>query len=162
MDIPNRKQIRLHGYDYSRNGGYFLTLCTYNRGVFFGKSDSLDEMFRRWLFEIENKYPGVKIDLNIFMLDHMHFVLFKSDQNAENAADKSSSLPLIIKWYKTMTTNDYIKGVKSGSYDPFDKHIWQRNYFEHIIRNEDDLYNIRAYIRDNPKNWENMYAKPKC
>ncbi|MHB1151048.1 MAG: hypothetical protein ACYCWE_00740 [Eubacteriales bacterium] len=60
-----------------------------------------------------------------------------------------------------MTTNEYIRGVKNGLYPPFDKHVWQRNYFEHIIRNEDDLYDIRKYIRDNPKNWEKLYIDPK-
>jgi REP element-mobilizing transposase RayT len=58
----------------------------------------------------------------------------------------------IIHWFKTMTTNEYIQGVKNGSYPSFDKHIWQRNYYEHIIRNEQDYQEIWDYIDTNPMN----------
>jgi REP element-mobilizing transposase RayT len=52
-----------------------------------------------------------------------------------------------------MTTNEYIKGVKNGFYPAFNGHVWQRNYYEHIIRNEDDLNEIRKYIEANPSDW---------
>ena len=53
-----------------------------------------------------------------------------------------------------MVTNEYIKGVKKGLYIPFDKKLWQRGYYEHIIRNERDLFEIRKYIKENPIKWE--------
>jgi REP element-mobilizing transposase RayT len=53
-----------------------------------------------------------------------------------------------------MSTNEYIKGVKSGEYPTFDKRIWQRNYYEHIIRNHKELHEIREYIVNNPAKWE--------
>lgn len=61
-----------------------------------------------------------------------------------------SPLPDIIDWFKTMTTNKYIRGVKAGLYPPFDKHIWQRNYFEHIIRCDQDYEETWRYIDENP------------
>ena len=65
-----------------------------------------------------------------------------------------SPLQRIIQWFKTMTTNDYIKNVKKNNWIPFDKKFWQRNYYEHIIRNEKDLNKIREYSICNPANWK--------
>lgn len=59
----------------------------------------------------------------------------------------------IIQWFKTITTNVYIKGVKNNQFPRFDKQIWQKSFYDHIIRNEYDLNRIRQYIRDNPMNW---------
>ena len=62
-------------------------------------------------------------------------------------------LPTIIQWFKTMTTNEYVRGVKSLGWPPFDRKLWQRNYFEHIIRSEEELRIIRLYIQNNPAQW---------
>ncbi|MFA6533708.1 MAG: transposase [Patescibacteria group bacterium] len=63
-------------------------------------------------------------------------------------------VPQFIQWFKTMTTNEYIKQVKQNHWLPFNHRLWQRNYYEHIISNEDDYNNIVEYIRDNPLLWE--------
>jgi len=60
----------------------------------------------------------------------------------------------IVNWFKTMTTNQYIRGVKKNGWPPFPNRLWQRNYYEHIIRNEDELNRFRRYIADNPANWQ--------
>ena len=65
-----------------------------------------------------------------------------------------SPLHKIVQWFKTMTTNDYINHVKNNNWKPFNKKLWQRNYYEHIIRNEIELNKIRQYIINNPLNWE--------
>lgn len=64
-------------------------------------------------------------------------------------------IPEIVQWFKTMTTNEYIKGIKNGIYLPFDKRIWQHNYYERIIRNETEFNKIKEYIINNPVNWLN-------
>ena len=64
-----------------------------------------------------------------------------------------SPLQRIIQWFKTMTTNEYIKGVKTSCWKQFDRKLWQRNYYEHIIRNEQTLNHIDEYIRHNPQKW---------
>lgn len=69
-------------------------------------------------------------------------------------------LPEIIQWYKTMTTNAYIRGVKQSGWTPFAGKLWQRNYYEHIIRDEVDLERIRAYIEDNPTMWASDNENP--
>ena len=80
-------------------------------------------------------------------------------QEGEHAG---SPLRNIVAWFKTMTTNEYIRGVKHHGWPPFPGKLWQRNYYEHIVRNDADLTRIRAYIRDNPANWDVLrYGEPR-
>jgi len=58
-----------------------------------------------------------------------------------------------VSWFKRMTTNEYIQNVKNNGWQPFDKKLWQRNYYEHIIRNENELNRVREYIINNPLKW---------
>ena len=104
-------------------------------------------MVKEKLFSLAEKYEGVKIDYYCIMPNHIHFVLVKEGAHA------GAPLHEMIKWYKTQTTNEYTKLVKQNILPPFDKHIWQRNYYEHIIRGEEDLYEIRKYIENNPAKW---------
>ena len=71
-----------------------------------------------------------------------------SDSNIEFV-----TLSKVLQWFKTMTTNEYIRGVKAGIYEPFKGKLWQRNYYEHIIRNYLEHQNIAQYIYDNPMKW---------
>jgi putative transposase len=64
-----------------------------------------------------------------------------------------SPLPTIVQWFKTMTTNEYIREVKQSGWPPFPGKFWQRNYYEHIVRDEADLARIRAYLQNNPAKW---------
>lgn len=100
-----------------------------------------------WLYELEKKYSGIQIDSYCIMPDHIHFILVIT------GAHTGAPLPELIKWYKTQTTNAYIRLVKKGLLSTFQKHIWQRGYYEHIIRNDIDLAETRQYIQINPLNW---------
>lgn len=64
-----------------------------------------------------------------------------------------ASIPTIIQWFKTMTTNQYLRGVKSLGWAPFQGQLWQRNYYEHVIRDEASLDRIREYVLNNPAQW---------
>jgi len=70
-----------------------------------------------------------------------------------------SPLHRVVQWFKTMSTNEYIRGVKTMNWQPFDGKLWQRNYWEHIIRNENDYHRIAEYIINNPKQWDNDNLK---
>ncbi len=74
---------------------------------------------------------------------------------------RKPSLEKIIQWFKTMTTNEFIRNVKPNKLDQFNRKLWQHNYYEHIILNETDLNNIRQYIMDNPSNWEEDENNPR-
>ena len=68
-------------------------------------------------------------------------------------AAPTMSLPDVVHRFKSLTTHLYIRGVRNAGWPPFNGRLWQRNYYEHIIRNERNLYAVRRYIRDNPQQW---------
>jgi REP element-mobilizing transposase RayT len=155
-EIPSRKSMRLSGYDYGSDGAYFITICTHTRVHLFdgievgaarcGRPDAV-QLVEKWLYEIHNKFPHAKIDKHVVMPDHIHFIVFLTGDHA------GSPLPRILDWFKTMFTNDYIRGVKSGRFPPFRGHIWQRGYSDHVIRDEDDYQTRWRYIDENPARW---------
>ena len=163
--LPNRKSIRLKNYDYSSNGYYFVTICTQNREKLFGeivgatlrgRPNNPDKIIVKWLLESENKFKDIKIDEYIVMPNHIHFIIKRTGDHTGSTGDHTGSPLLrdIIGWFKTMSTNEYIAGVKDGRFMPFKGRLWQRNYYEHIIRNYDDYINIAEYIQNNPLKWE--------
>ena len=81
------------------------------------------------------------------MPDHIHFIINITERHA------GRSLRDIMQFFKTMTTNDYIKNVKNGKLKPFDKKLWQKSYYDHIIRNQDDYNEKWDYIENNPKSY---------
>jgi REP element-mobilizing transposase RayT len=91
--------------------------------------------------------------------DDDHF-LFGTDENMEEALltwegeHVGSPLHRVIQWFKTMSTNEYIRNVKQNGWPPFNGKLWQRNYYEHIIRNGKSYQNIANYIYSNPANWK--------
>ncbi len=148
-DFPKRKNLRLKDFDYSSNGCYFVTICTHNRQKLFGEIVGATlcgrpvQMIEKWLFEVEQKFADVKICEYVIMPDHIHFILSKTGDHA------GSPLRDIIGWFKTMTTNEYIQKVKTGEYSPFCQRVWQRGYYEHIIRDENDYFAKAEYIQNN-------------
>ncbi len=79
----------------------------------------------------------------------------------QNVTIQNDSFPIrqqqllfrIVRWFKTMTTNQYIKGVINNQFSRFNKQLWQKSFYDHIIRNEESLIRIREYIKNNPKKW---------
>ena len=158
-ELPNRRSIRIKGYDYSRNGFYFITITTNKMRHLFGEIKHAkllsfphepDKMIERWLLKIEDKFENTKIEPYIIMPNHIHFILQIAN---EHSFDKPY-LGQIIGWFKSMTTNEYIRGVDAGWFKPFYKRLWLRNYYEHIIRDIDDHARIWQYIENNPAKWE--------
>lgn len=156
MNLPQRKIIRLKNYDYSQNGVYFVTICTHNRECLFGDivganlcvcPNNPHKIIKKYLSEMENKYKNIEIDKFIIMPNHIHFILIINNKTSEHSG---SPLHEMIKWFKTQITNEYIHGVKKGLFPIFDKHIFQRGYYEHIIRNIKSYKQIWKYIDTNP------------
>ena len=164
MDLPSRKPQRLKNYDYSNAGYYFITMCTQDRINLFdasvgaapcGRPDSAYQMIIKWLKKIEIKFEETRIDKFVVMPNHVHFILVISGDHT------GSPLHEIVGWFKTMTTNEYINGVKSEIYLPFNKRVWQRSYHDRIIRNEIEYQRIWQYIDTNPQKWEqDRYFNP--
>jgi REP element-mobilizing transposase RayT len=153
--LHRRRSIRLKGYDYSSQGAYFVTLCAQNREHFFGHIDDgtlclndAGQMVERWYDEVGRKFPVVECGEMVVMPNHFHCIWHITKLDAD------TNIPTVVQWFKTMTTNEYIRGVKGLGWSPFNKRLWQRNYFERIIRNEQAYENIRRYIQTNPERWE--------
>ena len=72
----------------------------------------------------------------------------------QESDERGRPIYTMIQWFKTMTTNDYLRNVKMNHWQPVKGRLWQRNYYEHIIRNETSLQNIREYIVNNPRQWQ--------
>lgn len=184
--IHHRRSIRLKGYDYSREGLYFVTLCAQHRARLFGNVVSgnmvlndAGDMEERWYDELENKHPDIRCREMVVMPNHFHCIVENvgvgaqsilgahigaprrrrpvenvgTDSDVEIVADVGTSLSDVVRWFKTMTTNEYIRGVKNLGWQPFDRKLWQRNYYEHIIRTPESHERIANYIVNNPAKW---------
>lgn len=129
-------------------------------------------MVEKWFKETGKKFINVKYDEYVVMPNHFHGIIqivgadlcvrpgdHRPDDNTGRHTglplrrQNNSSIPEIVQWFKTMTTNAYIKGVKQKNWPKFDGKLWQRNYYEHVIRNDIDLDETREYISNNLKKW---------
>ncbi len=152
-----RRHIRLYRYDYSQAGAYFVTVVTQGRHCLFGDivdgemhPDAAGRMVARWWEAITSRFPGASTDAFAVMPNHLHGVatLVGADQCV-----RPPSLFEIVRWSKTMTTNEYINHVRGDGWPPFARRLWQRNYYEHVVRDEADLERVRQYIDGNPGRW---------
>lgn len=149
----DRKIIRLQNYDYSANGAYFITICTHNREHLFGSvgADSISaRMVKKVYGEIIGKYDNVSSPISVVMPNHFHSIIIIE----RNDTEVVPSISKIVQEFKRYTTCEYIKLVKNGILKPFDKRIWQRSFYDHIIRNENDFNEIWMYIENNPLKWQ--------
>jgi putative transposase len=115
--------------------------------------------------DLPNKYKNVELDEFTMMPNHLHGIIIvgadlrvcpdnNQGEHTGSPLQKPVSLSRIVQWFKTMTTNEYIKGVRNSNWLSFNKRLWQRNYYEHIIRDENELNRIRKYIIENPLKWD--------
>jgi REP element-mobilizing transposase RayT len=95
-------------------------------------------------------FPAVSLDASIVMPNHHHGIIFIEPQPG---AILTTSLGEVMKWFKTVTTVRYSHGVRQCSWPPYDRKLWHRNYYGHIVRSQRDLDRIRDYILCNPANW---------
>jgi REP element-mobilizing transposase RayT len=237
----------LKGYDYSKKGLYYVTICVKNRACLFGEIinhemilNAAGMMVDEWYAELEHKYPDIKCHEHIVMPNHFHCIVENTgsvgadlcvcpenadlcvcpenadlcvcpenadlcvcpenadpevcpdDQKNEHAQPAQnpgqapspndeidhtiwdehmfnehvlgehigSPLQRVMQWFKTMSTNEYIRNVKTNNWPRFDGKLWQRNYWEHIIRDEKSYSAISEYIINNPLKWNNDSINP--
>jgi putative transposase len=177
-----RRSIRLQHYDYSQNGAYFITICVQNRECRFGRVENgkmilngSGQMIEKWWQKLPSKFSNIQLNAFIVMPNHFHGIIVIDNENnmgTENvgahpcvrpdsngqthgSAPTRNTVDSMVQWFKTMTTNEYIRGVKTKRFPPFKKRIWQRNYHEHIIRNDTSWQMIDDYIIQNPETWKN-------
>ena len=167
-DKHHRRCIRLQDYDYAQPGAYFVTLCTHNRKCLFGHVVD-GEMYQNeygrivsacW-GELPYHYPRIDLDAFVVMPNHVHGVILLRDDDNPDATGAGSKpaptkpneanrygLPEIVRGFKTFASRR-INEYRNASGAP----VWQRNYYERVIRNGNELTAVRQYILANPASW---------
>ncbi|MFZ1977012.1 MAG: transposase [Bacteroidota bacterium] len=169
--IHHRKSIRLKEYSYSSPGAYFITICTHEKKCLFGEImqeemqlNKIGKIVQEEWYKTKDIRPEVELDSFVIMPNHIHgiIVLIECRGTLQRAPTKeqfgkptSNSIPTIVRLFKAAATkriNEYraIPGIP----------VWQKNYYEHIIRNDDSLNKIRDYIIHNPLKWQEDEENP--
>ena len=153
-----QKTNRLSRYDYSAPGYYFVTVCTKNRAMIFGDVTdgqmTLNEYGHKvqecWM-KLPNHYPHIELDEYIVMPNHFHGIvrICDNDVGARHASPLRLPLGIMIGGFKSAVTKRINQLRRTAG-----QSVWQRNFHDRIIRNEEELYETRKYIRENPKKWE--------
>jgi|688.fasta_scaffold679370_1 REP element-mobilizing transposase RayT len=182
--IHNRRSIRLKGYDYSKAGLYFITICCQDRICRFGEVKNgemiLNELgiiaYNEWI-KLTERFMNFELDVFQIMPNHIHGIISLTTVGSRLALDLlyegqpqglpqpetqglpqqlvqqgKSSISDIVGAYKSIVANGCLEIYKSR--DEIMGKFWQRNYYEHIIRNDLAYYNISEYIINNPLKWE--------
>lgn len=151
MEKQNRKLNRLEYYDYSQNGAYFVTICTQDRkpvlgtivGDGFPVPNQIGEIAEEYIRRISEKYSEVTVDRYVIMPDHIHILL-----RIDGTGNPSPTMGNVVGWYKYQVT----KQVNLLRNMPGEK-LFQRSYYDHVIRNQQDYDEIWQYIENKPRKW---------
>jgi putative transposase len=156
---PQRRNIRLHSYDYSRHGAYFVTICTHDKQSLFGNIidnrmslNPCGEIADSSWKDIPLHYPEVKTDTFIIMPNHVHGIIIIQDLRRTGPRPAPTKRHLL---------SEVVRAFKSYSSRKINEHrhlpgtpVWQRGYYEHVIRREEEFVQIGEYILFNAAKWE--------
>jgi len=188
-EIHHRHSMRLKGFKYSSPGYYFITICTQNRECLFGnisqrmlEINNAGEMIKKEWTNLTQRFNHIIIDEFVIMPNHLHGVIHitggqpfraindysknrvkiidNTDLIEPPSGTSENSISRIIQGFKSISTVNYIESVRINHWPPFEKHLWQQNFYDHIIRNMEELKEIRGYIMNNPLNWESDEDNP--
>ena len=180
--IHHRRSIRLKGYDYAQEGLYFITICCENRICRFGNIENGEMILNEygkiahheWV-KLSERFPNFELDAFQIMPNHIHGIIVLNTvgatlavaqndektqndiiaQNDENdiraGVNPAPTLFDVVGAYKSLVANGCLEIYKTRN-ETMGK-LWQRNYYEHIIRDEQSYQNISNYIINNPVNW---------
>ena len=156
MNLPQRKATRLKDYDYGTWGAYFITICTKNRNKILsnivGEGFPLPQLTPygkiadKWVNCMSKKYNTVSVDKYVIMPDHIHLLLSLTKEYGRG--DPSPTVDNVIGWLKYQITKE-INEVRQTQ----GQSVFQRSYYDHVIRNEQDFKEAWDYIENNPMKW---------
>ncbi len=151
MDLPVRKRTRLKGYDYSRNGCYYVTVCTFNREKILGEIVNgrvlLSEYGKiaDYVWKDLENHNSIVLHEYIIMPDHIHGII--------QLCDSKNDISEIVRQFKTFASRRINEYQRQSGNEPFENgKLWQRSFFDHVIRNEEDYKVKTKYIIENPIN----------
>ena len=173
----DRRSIRLKGYDYSRAGAYFVTISARNRQCLFGKIqdgeivlNAFGEVVREEWLKTAILRSAVTLDTFVVMPNHFHGIIAittsgeaavgrgtarRAPTTERYGRPVSGSIPTIIRSFKSAVTRRINEMRKTPG-----ARVWQRSYYEHVLRNDDELDRVRRYVADNPLKWEMDQENP--
>ena len=161
-DIHHRRSIRLQKYDYSAPGAYFITICTWEREILFGEIaenymhlNDFGMIIDRFWHRVPARFPLIELDAFAVMLNHFHGILMVSSKAGGETPPLQNPIGRAVAYFKYLSAKE-INRMRENPGLP----IWQRNYYEHIIRSESELHKIRTYIMENPLKWEEDEENP--
>jgi len=164
----NRQSLRMPGYDYSQPGAYFITICTEGKinrlGQIVCEQIVLNEIGiyidQVWK-DLYIRFPTIQLDQYVIMPNHFHGIIVLVGAGlalpSEGTASRTPTLGSVIGAFKSISTIGINKLLTTPG-----RQFWQKNYYEHIIRTEDELNNTCEYIVDNPLKWENDEENPNA
>lgn len=179
---PQRRSIRLQEFDYTRQGAYFVTICTRNQMCLFGeimngemRMNDLGRVAQLLWEEIPAHFPQVETDAWVVMPNHVHGILVIARDERATHAERAThterathasplrasagppkrSLGAIVGSYKSAVSKRINQSRRT-----LGTPVWQRNYYDHVIRDDADLNRIRQYIIDNPAKWSEDRENP--
>ncbi|MGB8689081.1 MAG: transposase [Microcoleus sp.] len=167
-EIHQRRSLRLRQYDYTQAGAYFLTICCYQKNCLFGEINggimylnATGEAVQQVWSNLPNNFPQIELDDFVIMPNHLHGIICLIDRpdlmtpqtniapiNTMPNGTKKGSLGAIVQNFKSISTRR-VNNITRNSGT-----IWQRNYYETIIRDDRAYENIKRYINENPLKWE--------
>ena len=164
--LHHRRSVRLKGYDYARAGAYFITLCAQDRACVFGQirngvlhPSAIGLIARAQWDAIPDRHPAASLDAFVVMPNHIHGIMYITDVGAPLAGAQSdtgrpqgSPLHVVVGAYKSLVFKQALPEAKQAG--RLLGKLWQRNYWEHVVRNETELHAIREYIQNNPTQWD--------
>jgi putative transposase len=175
-ETRRRKPLRLRGYDYAQAGAYFVTICTQHRTCLFGevvdgamRLNGAGQLAATVWNSMLDRFPDIELDMFVIMPNHLHGIIVLSDYDPRDTANTGAragtrpapTIGEIVGAFKSLFTLRFAEGVRGKRWPPFDRRVWQRNYYEHVIRDERDLARVRRYIDENPLRWKFDQENPQ-
>lgn len=167
-EIHHRRSIRLRGYDYTQPGTYYFTICIHGRKHFLGEivegemvANQPGVMVGLFWRQMSKRFPMIEAVQQVVMPNHFHAVFRILGNDCRDGPCSRPRAPTrgaptvgrIVGAFKSLTTAEYIRGIEQSGWARFEGRLWQRGFYEHIVRNEEELDIIRDYIRTNPLRW---------
>lgn len=158
MDFAQRKPNRLPGYDYGQKGVYFVTICTQNRlqtlsKIVVGDGSPIPQLtdfgniVMRYINLLTEKYPSMDVDKSVIMPNHIHMLI--KNMAKSGTGNPSPTLGTVVGWFKYQTTKQINAMLGTAG-----NRIWQRSFYDHVIRDEADYQKIWQYIDTNGCKWK--------
>ena len=175
-NLPTRKKIRLQNYDYSETGAYFITICTNKRRKILSKIVGVDvpddprveltaygKIADKYINQLNNFYANISVEQYVIMPNHIHMILFVGDGGSSRTSTPTDENICVGNGSSRTSTPTvrqhsavpaFVSTFKRFCNKEIGQNIWQRYYYDHVIRNKCDFEEISKYIYENPLKWQ--------